>query len=357
MISTPITTLPGWEEDNVLKALPALRKSCGAILRSKYNTQLRLSGRAGLWRDWKEVCRRLPQGQVREKSFRKYLKSNFNVFQLGTKSNKSGLFTGYFEPLLRGSLEKSRTYNAPLFPKPSELIEAKLADWGDLHKDRTIIGRVINGRLKPYYTRQQIENGALSGDLKPILWLTSDIDAFFLHVQGSGQALLPDGTTYRIGYAGKNGHHYYPIGRHLIKTGEIAEKDISLQSIRKWLISNPSRKTSIMNLNPSYIFFKRNLGPGPLGAQGVSLTPGRSLAIDRTFVPLGAPVWVVADYKDEKDEPLQRLMVAQDTGGAIKGPIRGDVFWGPGAAAEKLAGPMRALGELYMFLPKTVDAP
>jgi membrane-bound lytic murein transglycosylase A len=224
-------------------------------------------------------------------------------------------------------------------------------------KGQRIAGKVVNGRLKPYYSRQAIRNGALDIHTKPILWLKSDIDAFFLHIQGSGRISLSDGSELRLGYAGHNGHTYVPIGRHLIKSGAIKKKDISLQSIKRWLIENPQQKYSLMDLNNSYIFFRIIKGDGPIGAQGVTLTAGRSLAVDRKFLPLGMPIWLNADYLDENGQLLQRLMISQDTGGAIKGVIRGDVFWGSGQKGLALAGPMKAKGEFYVFLPKSVAVP
>jgi membrane-bound lytic murein transglycosylase A len=186
------------------------------------------------------------------------------------------------------------------------------------------------------------------------LWLENDIDAFFLHIQGSGRVSFSDGSELRIGYAGHNGHAYVAIGKHLTKSGAIKKQDISLQSIKHWLLQNPQKKHSIMDLNNSYIFFRKIDGSGPIGAQGVPLTAGRSLAVDRKFLPLGLPIWLNADYLDENGKLLQRLMVSQDTGGAIKGLVRGDVFWGSGEKALALAGPMKAWGEFYVFLPKSI---
>ena len=176
-----------------------------------------------------------------------------------------------------------------------------------------------------------------------------------MQIQGSGKIELPDGSQVRLGYAGHNGHKYFPIGRYLKKIEAISHKDMSLQKIKTWLIANPKQKNLVMDLNPSYIFFRRVANKGPIGAQGLPLTPGRSLAVDRKFFPLGMLMWLDADYEDERGIGLQRLMVAQDTGGAIKGPIRGDVFWGSGEKALKLAGPMKAVGNLFILIPKTIS--
>ena len=354
-LKTDIESLPGWNNDKVLNALPALQKSCGSILKKlnrRKQSQKKLRRHSG----WQKVCDQITAKSFGEDSFREFLISKFNVYQIRYRGNNKGLFTGYYEPTLDGSLKPSREYKTPIYPKPTDLIHVNLGEWKESLDSSRILGRVVGQKLKPYFSRSDISKGALDGKIIPIIWLKSEIDAFFLHIQGSGRVVLPDGGVYRLGYAGKNGRKYYPIGRYLVEIGAIPRENISMQSIKKWLKENPGKKNDVMNMNPSYVFFQKLKGKeGPIGAQGVVLTSGRSLAVDRHYSTLGAPVWLSANFADEEGKKLQRLMVAQDTGGAIKGPIRGDVFWGSGKTAERLAGIMKAKGSMYVFYPKNIN--
>ena len=354
-VETDIDSLPGWNNDKVLNAFPALQKSCRSILKKLSRRQ---SSKKKLKKhsSWQNVCDQITTNSFGEDSFREFLKSKFNAYQIRYRGSDEGLFTGYYEPTLDGSLKLSREYKTPIYPKPTDLIHVNLGEWKESLNNSRILGRVVGNKLKPYFSRSDISKGALDREITPILWLKSEIDAFFLHIQGSGRVVLPDGEVYRLGYAGKNGRKYYPIGRYLAEIGAIPKENISMQSIKKWLRENPGKKKDVMNMNPSYVFFRKLNGKdGPIGAQGVVLTSGRSLAVDRHYSKLGAPVWLSANFEDEEGKKLQRLMVAQDTGGAIKGPIRGDVFWGSGKIAERLAGIMKAKGSMYVFYPKSIN--
>ena len=354
-VETDIDSLPGWKNDKVLNAFPALQKSCRSILK-KLNRRQSSKKKLKKHSSWQNVCDQITTNSFGEDSFREFLKSKFNAYQIRYRGSDEGLFTGYYEPTLDGSLKLSREYKTPIYPKPTDLIHVNLGEWKESLNNSRILGRVVGNKLKPYFSRSDISKGALDREITPILWLKSEIDAFFLHIQGSGRVVLPDGEVYRLGYAGKNGRKYYPIGRHLLEIGAIPKENISMQSIKKWLKENPGKKKDVMNMNPSYVFFRKLNGKdGPIGAQGVVLTSGRSLAVDRHYSKLGAPVWLSANFEDEEGKKLQRLMVAQDTGGAIKGPIRGDVFWGSGKIAERLAGIMKAKGSMYVFYPKSIN--
>ena len=354
-VETDIDSLPGWKNDKVLNAFPALQKSCRSILK-KLNRRQSSKKKLKKHSSWQNVCDQITTNSFGEDSFRDFLKSKFNAYQIRYRGSDEGLFTGYYEPTLDGSLKLSREYKTPIYPKPTDLIHVNLGEWKESLNNSRILGRVVGNKLKPYFSRSDISKGALDREITPILWLKSEIDAFFLHIQGSGRVVLPDGEVYRLGYAGKNGRKYYPIGRYLIEIGAIPKENISMQSIKKWLRENPGKKKDVMNMNPSYVFFRKLNGKdGPIGAQGVVLTSGRSLAVDRHYSKLGAPVWLSANFEDEEGKKLQRLMVAQDTGGAIKGPIRGDVFWGSGKIAERLAGIMKAKGSMYVFYPKSIN--
>ena len=354
-VETDIDSLPGWNNDKVLNAFPALQKSCRSILK-KLNRRQSSKKKLKKHSSWQNVCDQITTNSFGEDSFREFLKSKFNAYQIRYRGSDEGLFTGYYEPTLDGSLKLSREYKTPIYPKPTDLIHVNLGEWKESLNNSRILGRVVGNKLKPYFSRSDISKGALDREITPILWLKSEIDAFFLHIQGSGRVVLQDGAVHRLGYAGKNGQKYYPIGRYLVEIGAIPKENISMQSIKKWLKENPGKKKDVMNMNPSYVFFRKLKGKeGPIGAQGVVLTSGRSLAVDRQYSKLGAPIWLSANFGDEEGKKLQRLMVAQDTGGAIKGPIRGDVFWGSGKTAERLAGIMKAKGSMYVFYPKSIN--
>ena len=212
-----------------------------------------------------------------------------------------------------------------------------------------IAGRVVDGRLVPYWTRAEIEAGALDRFHLALFYAADPVELFFLQIQGSGRVRLPDGSTVEIGYDGENGRAYVPLGRLLVARGALTLDQASLQSIEAWLRAHPAEAKNLMDENPSYVFFRVLTGDAPLGAEGVALTPEHSLAVDPRFVPLGVPLWLDVA---QSETVTRRLVVAQDTGAAIKGPLRGDLFWGAGAGAETHAGPMRAIGRTFLLLPK-----
>jgi membrane-bound lytic murein transglycosylase A len=261
-----------------------------------------------------------------------------------------GLMTGYYEPELRGAAIASPDYPVPLHTRPADLVEVDLGLFSPDLKGRRTAGRVQAGKLEPYPDRAAIE----AADRPALLWLADPVDRFFLQIQGSGRVLLPDGTVRRVGYDGQNGRAYVPVGRILADEGEIPRAEVSMQSIRAWLeAAGPVRARALMNRNPSYVFFREvpaRADQGPTGAQGVPLTPMRSIAVDRTEIPLGSPVWIVTRHP-LTGQPMRRLVVAQDTGGAIRGPARADLFWGWGEAAAQAAGPMKEASELFVLMP------
>ena len=235
----------------------------------------------------------------------------------------------------------------------------ELGDFREELKGQRIAGRVLDGKLKPYENRSAIVGGKMPpAQYKPLVWLDDPHDAFFVQVQGSGIVHLDDGSVMRVGYDGQNGHPDYAIGRELVKRGIYSKDEVSMEAIRSWLTNNPNKAEELMNTNPSFVFFRETpddgTGAGPQGGEGVKLTAGRSLAIDRGKLPYGFPVYLMADYNDETGKPIRRLMMAQDTGGAIRGAVRGDYFWGAGNTAEKFAGPMKAKGKYFFLLPKTI---
>lgn len=343
--------LAGWRADHVAAALPAFLKSCAALDRLPPRAPVGPGGIAGTAEEWRAPCAAaasIPPGD--DDAVRHFVEVSFAPWRVGNNGEPRGLFTGYFEPELAGARHRRSRFTVPLLGRPPDLVTADLGlfrpDWRGEH----IAGRVVDGRLVPYASRAAIERGALDRFHLALVWVDSAIDAYFLAVQGSGRVRLPDGRMLQLGYAGENGRRYVAIGRLLVERGALAKGDVSLQTIRAWLMTHPAEARALMDANPSYVFF-RVLKTGPIGAEGVVLTPRRSLAIDPTFLPLGVPMWLDAENNGQR---LRRLVVAQDTGGAIRGPVRGDLFWGFGPAAEAAAGTMRAIGTYYLLLPRAV---
>jgi membrane-bound lytic murein transglycosylase A len=354
------TDLAGWAEDDQAQAVPALVRTCARFAFLGAAAQVHPVEVGGTVADWQPACaevsalRGAPAAEVRA-----FLERRFRVFQALNNDQETGLFTGYYEPLLFGSRSPSPRFSVPLHRLPGDLISLELGDFREDLAGRRLAGRLDGKRLLPYQDRGAIVEGALAQRRLELLWVDDPIGAFFLQIQGSGQVELPDGRRIRVGYAGQNGHEYFAIGRALIERGEIPREEVSLQSIRAWLEAHPEEAEAVMSLNRSYVFFRELEGEGPLGSLGVALEPGRSLAVDRRFLPLGAPLWLDAHAPDATgagEVVLRRLVVAQDTGGAIRGPVRGDVFWGAGDAAEEVAGRMRHDGRLFLMLPEGLAA-
>lgn len=347
---TSFRDLPGWTQDNHGQVLVAFSKSCERILKRSPDDGFGPLG--GTYGDWQPACRALHD--IKPGQARAYFERWFVPHQAMMQGGEAeGLFTGYYEPALRGSVTKTGPYAFPLYQRPEDLVMVNLGDFREELKGQRIAGRVKGTHLKPYEDREQITKGQWPHNDKVLVWVDNPVDSFFLHIQGSGRVNFPDGSFMRVGYDGQNGHIYYAIGRELIKRGYMEKEDVSLQSIRAWLEANPDEAWEIMYLNKSYVFFRALEEDGPLGGEGLPLTPERSLAIDRSKISYGVPVWVDIKPPIEGEKPLERLMIAQDTGGAIRGAVRGDVFWGHGERAAYLAGHMKSKGRYWLLLPKT----
>jgi membrane-bound lytic murein transglycosylase A len=335
-------SLPQWRQDKTAAALAAFARSCVQLAKEAPTAALGVAGNAA---DWRSACAALPQN-ADDAAARRYFETWFAPWLAGNNGATEGLFTGYYEPELAGARHPGPGFTTPLLRRPPDLVMVDLGLFRPVLRGQRIAGRVVGGRLAPYQDRAQIESGALDRYHLPLVWVADPVDAFFLEIQGSGLIQMRDGSAVRVGYDGQNGWPYVPIGRLLVERGALTKEDVSLQTIRAWIAAHPGAGRALMDENPSYVFFREIKGDGPLGSEGVVLTPGRSLAVDRRFVPLGVPVFLDAG------DGIQRLMVAQDTGGAISGPVRGDVFWGTGAEAEARAGPMKARGRYFLLLPK-----
>ncbi len=348
LASASFANLPGWGADDLRAAAPAFLKSCERILKGQPDKQFGALAEAGTYAKWQGACTAFKAVNPNDAAALKaYFEQHFTPHAVLADGKAEGLFTGYYEASLRGSLTRSATYNIPLYTRPDDLVMVDLGQFRDELKGQRIAGRVTDGNLKPYETRSQIVGGRWPHNDKVLVWVDNAVDAFFVQIQGSGIVQLAEGGTLRIGYAGQNGHVYTAIGKKLIERGALTKENVSMQAIRDWLAANPNEADAIMNTNESYVFFKNLEGQGPLGGENVPLTPERSLAIDRSLLAYGMPMWLSTD-----NPAMRRLMIAQDTGGAIRGPVRGDVFWGYGQRAEQMAGPMKSPGKYWVLLPR-----
>jgi membrane-bound lytic murein transglycosylase A len=335
------SVLPGWQQDQLTELWPAFMASCSAI-RNKP--------------EWKEPCAIAKDLDAKDNmAIRVFFEAFFTPHQVVNSEGASeGLITGYYEPLLRGARQRGGIFQTPLYRTPPDLLTIDLASVYPELKNMRLRGRVVGNKVLPYATRADMLP-AVAG--KELVWVDDAIDAFFLQIQGSGRVFLPESNeTIRLAYADQNGHPYKSIGRYLIDKGELKLEQASAQGIKEWLKNNPARQDELLNVNPSVVFFKEekiiNPAIGPKGALGVPLTGERSIAIDPQHIPLGAPVFL-STTQPNSSVTLQKLMMAQDTGGAIRGAVRADFFWGFGNVAGESAGRMKQKGALWVLLPKS----
>ena len=310
--------------------------------------------------DWRSVCEQAKNLlSPTNMEVIKYLHTHFDLYKANNEDgSKKGLITGYYQPLLKGSRTQSRKYKIPLYVPPQDLITVDLSKIYPELKYKRLRGRVEGNKLIPYFTREEIakKNYPLQGN--ELLWVKNPVEAFFLEIQGSGVIKFEDGSTTQVGYADQNGHPYRSMGLALIRQGELKRHRVSMQSIKYWAKKNKSKLQRFLNANPSTVFFRelpQGL-PGPIGALGVPITSERSVAIDRRYIPLGAPIFL-STTEPNSNISLDKFMIAQDTGGAINGGVRADFYWGQGKSAGAKAGKMKQSGEIWVMLPKNFSFP
>ena len=343
--------LHGWNTEQAVGLRQALIESCKVYSKrsgpiSKNYTLY------GTYEQWQPICAVLPKLALNE--LMPFFQNRFSAYQINPE--ESGLFTGYFTPLLHGSRTPSNRYNVPLLKRPGDLVQFNPADFGLENSDpkrtfTTLSGKIINNQLVPYDSRATINARAKRGEYNNdvLFWLDDRVDRFFLEIQGSGTIRLNTGEDVQVGYDSRNGHKYYAIGRYLKRNGLLEQ--VSMDSIREWLANNPDRLDEVLHTNPNFIFFSKLDKPGPLGAQGTRLIPGHSVAVDTRYIPLGTPLWVDT-IRTRDNTPFQHGMVAQDIGSAIRGAVRADIFFGAGDRAGELAGYQNAQGALYVMVPR-----
>jgi membrane-bound lytic murein transglycosylase A len=342
--------LPGWNRDRAAEAWPAFLAGCAT-----------LSSRT----DWADACaaaRTLPAAPG-DAAVRAFFESRFRAWAIGAASapggfDDTGLITSYYEPVLRGSRTRSTVYRTPLYRVPDDLLVVDLGDLYPALKGERVRGRLEGRRVVPYPDRTALADPKrLAG--QELVFVDSELDAFFLQIQGSGRVRLPDGTMIRLAYADVNGHPYRAIGRYLVERGELTAEQVAGPALRQWLEAHPQRLPEVLGSNPSVVFFREEkiADPvqGPRGSLGVPLVGGRSIAVDPRLLPLGAPMFLATTTPDGTE--LARLVLAQDTGGAIRGVVRADLFWGSGPEAGAQAARMRQPGRLWLLWPRDRPLP
>jgi len=337
-------SLPGWREAPAAASVQVFLSGCGRVAADD-------AMRAAC-----DAARMLPAGD--DAAARAFLEASFDAYAVVAPDGaREGLVTGYYEPVLRGSRTRDAHYALPVYGVPKDLVVVDLAGQYPELRGMRLRGRLNGRRLEPYYSRGEIDaqNGSFGAPV--IAWVADPVELFFLQIQGSGQIQLDSGERLRVGYADQNGYPYKSLGRHLVDQGELALEDASMQGIKAWAAAHPEQLGDALSQNPSYVFF-RELPPGggPIGALGLPLQAGFSIAVDPRFVPLGAPVYLSTTYP-LSDQPLQRLVMAQDTGGAIRGAVRADFFWGSGPEAGESAGRMKQTGRVWILWPRGAALP
>ncbi len=332
----PFDELPGWNDTDIKKSLEAFQNSCKIFLKQAPSHKVGSSYINIQAKDWQPACREATTlDTVSEQNARDFFTKWFHPIEFTQRKPLEGLFTGYYMPQLKGSLTRTKEYSTPIYSIPSGL------EW----------------KKAKHYTREQIDQGALKKNASVIAWINSPVERLLLEIEGSGIIKLPSGKSLYLGYAGENGAHYTSIGSVLIKKGIMTRDNASKNAISRFFKSHPKTGNTILHKNKSFVYFENLKEPMALGAQGMALTPGYSLAIDKKWIPLGSPVWLATKKPRDQSEvtkKFQRLLIAQDTGGAIRGLMRGDIYWGSGKRAAFLGENMKNKGRFWLLLPKHI---
>lgn len=370
LIPSNFTDLPGWQQDKHSKAFESFKLSCREIIKRPLQTSSVkvLPSQVGFDSNWQSVCHAaLKINALTNSEAKAFFEKWFTPYAMtNTSGETSGLFTGYYLPLLKASLVKTSHYTIPIYGLPRDIVKVDLGKFPINLDGKSIAGRVQNGYLVPYYDRAAIVSGSIRNKAPVIAWTDNWIDLFFAQIQGSAVLEFPS-TTSRgislgsrpphlalIGYDGSNGHPYTSIAKVLIQTKQMEQQSVSMDSLRHWLAAHPKELHNVLNTDASYVFFKLLGSNAPLGTEQIPLTANRSLAVDSTYFILGMPIWLntTLPTTDHRNAPFQHLMISQDTGGAIKGVVRGDIYFGAGKEAVWLAGNMKNQGRIWVLLPK-----
>ena len=343
------SALNGWNDDDFYLFDKALKSVCSAIIKNPRQS-LKSEHFEYSLAQYKSHCRKM--SEISDKgALKRYIQDNFEPYSVVVNGQTKGKFTSYYEANIRASYEKGGKYQYPIYGKPKDIVEVNLRDFDASLPNQRLLGRVKNGKLVKYYTRQEIDAGKL--DAPVILWGDDEVDIYIMQIQGAAVATLPNGEEVRVGYAENNGHKFRGIGSILLEKKLIKPSEASMPKIREWLKKNGNSAKANMLLNDRYIFHQIVKAEGPIGAMGLPLYAGRGLAVDRSYIPLGSIMWLETKAPNGKD--LNRMVMAEDVGSAIIGGVRGDYFWGHGEEALEQAGRMNAVGRYYILLPKGTE--
>jgi membrane-bound lytic murein transglycosylase A len=352
--------LHGWADDDHAAAFATFLDSCGAIGGQKRTSSQMVEMASALLR----VCERARAAvPLDDAGARKFFEANFRPVQISRLGETDGFLTGYYEPIIDGSRVPTGEFTAPLFRRPPNLVVSGSRRLGGVFPSKGVkVGRRVGRRkIVPYYTRGEIEDGALDGWHLEICWLRSQIDVLFAQIQGSARIRLEDGSILRVNYDSYNGWPYTAIGRVLIDRGLMTRDEVSMQRIRQWMEANPAQADDVLRQNKSYVFFRitgLSNEDEAVGGEGVPLVPGRSIAVDRALHVYGTPFFIEADLPiatGKSTTKFRRLVIAEDTGSAIVGPARADIYFGAGSEAARIAGRIKSTGRFVMLLPREID--
>lgn len=355
----PWQALPGWQSDDQLAAFRSFAASCRAVLAGRRSAD----GEKPLKDSLRAPCNAARAARVADVSAaRVFFERHFVPVSLSKLGDSEGFVTGYYEPVVDGSRVQTSEFKVPVYRKPASLfVRGYRQSSSNLPNRGQVFRKIGRRKLVPFFERAEIENGALAGRNLEICWVRNQTDLLFMQIQGSARIRLDDGSLVRINYDAHNGHPYTPIGRVLIDRGIIPREEMSMQRIRQWIADNPDKEDELRRQNKSYVFFREvplAAHEEPRGAQGVALQPGRSIAVDKALHVYGTPFFIDGKLPIDSPEPataFQRLMVAQDTGSAIVGPARADIYFGAGAEAGSVSGRLRHPARFYLLLPRALD--
>lgn len=345
---TSFKQLQGWNAEDFGEVIPVLAKNCQNVLKNKntylYNSVIKIKTA-----DYQRVCKKFASACISSGvQMKKFIENEFVPYVVSDDGKADGKFTSYYEATIHASFEKSAKYRFPIYGKPNDLIEINLKDFDSTLPNTRLVGRVEGKKFIPYYDRRQIEQNGIKAPV--LMWGDDLVDIHFMQIQGSAIAIMEDGSELRIGFADSNGRKFKGIGSILLQKGLIKPGEASMTKIRDWLRKNPQKAAEVMAENERFIFQRVVDADGPVGAYGLSLTAGRSMAVDNRFIPLGAMMWL--DTVNPDNGKIEKVVFAQDIGSAIKGVVRGDYFWGHGEEALAEAGRMNSAGKYYLLAPK-----
>jgi membrane-bound lytic murein transglycosylase A len=349
LIETSFQQLPHWNTRNHEKSFKSFQVSCQALLKKDPKEVVGLANLNMKIQDWLPACQNALQltSELSNKKAQNFFEHYFTAYQW--REPKTGLLTGYYSPLFKGSLQQTKKFPYPVYGVPNDLIQANLKDFSSQLPNKIIFGKIQGHQFVPYDDRAHIRSGSIGSKAAVLAWVAHPMDALELEIQGAGAIQTPNGLL-TLNYAAQNNQPYQAIGKFLIEDKKLLSKDVTMTAIRQYFKKHPAEINHYFNKNPSFVFFKLANKALFLGVLNTKLSPGYSMAVDPNYIPLGTPVFVSTELPNH--HAFNRLLIAQDVGGAIKGPIRGDIYWGTGKHAKNMASDMKQQGSLWILLPR-----